>query len=582
MLARAKQNDEATDRATSDADRSIRGAVREDVILGRVAQLRAEGRRRRRLMQVPSIGGGALLACVGFAMTVAPMADGRKWLQFVGFVCVHVGLWLALLALRPQDRQSVRAVCAIGALFPTIAFVIEFPRAIAYAQRANSLPARFFAASSFAIAATCALACSLWLRAVIADVFFGASPRVTLQRSWEALGCAYLLTACSYHTVNAAIALVVPSRETYIRAETAVAVPLIAVALGLGCSAFWGSVRSSVQEMLARIGEGVSSAAGIAELIGGLPPDEVLARARATFRALPASALTLEHLTVPHDQAAKRRESLVQQHQPSELIAKSAPPAGSSRRFSRLAHRRWSLAAVSPERPADGCALDIGVESAVGSHTVSMQDANSQLSAKELLAMSSPVQLGSVDAFISHSWRDDPQLKLAAIQRWRHGFMRAHGREPTVWFDRLCIDQDNILAQLPALPVYLAGCKNLIALQGPTYFQRLWCVLELHIFHQMGGSLDQTQFIHIDAQRELRTASSVPETQIELEPRGAEPAAVALGFNVNDAQTSDPLDQTRLLAVIEGGGGGIAAFNEWMRSMLLLAEARHERSATRG
>ena len=143
-------------------------------------------------------------------------------------------------------------------------------------------------------------------------------------------------------------------------------------------------------------------------------------------------------------------------------------------------------------------------------------------------------------------------------------------------FDRLCIDQDDIAAQLPALPVYLAGCKSLLALQGPTYFQRLWCVLELHIFHQMGGSLDQIQFVQLDTPLSpLRLPGSPLSRPSGSHALGAD--VPDFDFDVRTAQVTDPLDQSRLLAVIEGSGEGVAAFNVWVRSMLKLAAARHKR-----
>lgn len=159
------------------------------------------------------------------------------------------------------------------------------------------------------------------------------------------------------------------------------------------------------------------------------------------------------------------------------------------------------------------------------------------------------------------SWHDDARLKFAAIQRWRQQFLAVHGREPTVWLDKLCIDQENIEAQLASLPVYLAGCRSVLALSGPSYFQRLWCVLELHIFYQMGGQLEQIVFEPIHTLPGERSAASA--------------VADYAPFDVRNARASDPRDEGRLLAVIEGSGEGINAFNSWVRMMLLKA-APHE------
>eukprot|EP00928_Gymnodinium_smaydae_P041414 TRINITY_DN28029_c0_g1_i1.p1 TRINITY_DN28029_c0_g1~~TRINITY_DN28029_c0_g1_i1.p1 ORF type:complete len:354 (+),score=42.14 TRINITY_DN28029_c0_g1_i1:53-1114(+) len=55
-----------------------------------------------------------------------------------------------------------------------------------------------------------------------------------------------------------------------------------------------------------------------------------------------------------------------------------------------------------------------------------------------------PGVLGRCDAFISHSWSDDPVSKWNALQRWREEFCAAHAREPVIWFDKYCIEQRNI------------------------------------------------------------------------------------------------------------------------------------------
>jgi len=43
-------------------------------------------------------------------------------------------------------------------------------------------------------------------------------------------------------------------------------------------------------------------------------------------------------------------------------------------------------------------------------------------------------------------------------------------------------DQQDIDASLACLPVFLAGCKALLVLAGPTYASRLWCVMEIFVY----------------------------------------------------------------------------------------------------
>jgi hypothetical protein len=82
----------------------------------------------------------------------------------------------------------------------------------------------------------------------------------------------------------------------------------------------------------------------------------------------------------------------------------------------------------------------------------------------------SPAMLGVVDAFVSHSWRDDAVGKHAALREWCDQFEAQHGREPVVWFDRLSLRAANGLARtgadlvnsLVCLPIFVAGCRRLV------------------------------------------------------------------------------------------------------------------------
>merc|ERR1719188_2347928 len=98
------------------------------------------------------------------------------------------------------------------------------------------------------------------------------------------------------------------------------------------------------------------------------------------------------------------------------------------------------------------------------------------------------MRLHRCDAFVSHSWSDNAEEKWAAMQRWRDGFLSLESREPTIWFDKCCIDQRNIETDLRCLPIFLSGCRRLVVFCGPTYLSRLWCIMELFTFVHMGGS----------------------------------------------------------------------------------------------
>jgi len=108
----------------------------------------------------------------------------------------------------------------------------------------------------------------------------------------------------------------------------------------------------------------------------------------------------------------------------------------------------------------------------------------------DLFSKSIPEELGEADAFLSHSWQDEPEAKWQAMQQWRAAFVTEHGREPKVWIDKACIDQSNIECDLRCLPVFLSGCKRLVVFYGPTYLSRLWCVVEIFTFVQMCRAID--------------------------------------------------------------------------------------------
>ena len=106
-------------------------------------------------------------------------------------------------------------------------------------------------------------------------------------------------------------------------------------------------------------------------------------------------------------------------------------------------------------------------------------DLTTNVAAADLRARTVPARLGQCDAFLSHSWRDSGALKWRVLTAWASEFRTLHGREPTLWLDKACIDQDDIEASLACLPVFLAGCSTLLVVPGLTYTSRLWCVMEL-------------------------------------------------------------------------------------------------------
>jgi hypothetical protein len=96
--------------------------------------------------------------------------------------------------------------------------------------------------------------------------------------------------------------------------------------------------------------------------------------------------------------------------------------------------------------------------------------------------------LGGVDFFVSHSWSDCPKQKFTQLCAIALDFYQQHGRPPTFWLDKCCIDQTNISRTLRCLPVMVQSCSRLLILCGDSYCQRLWCVWELYTWFAMSGA----------------------------------------------------------------------------------------------
>ena len=147
-----------------------------------------------------------------------------------------------------------------------------------------------------------------------------------------------------------------------------------------------------------------------------------------------------------------------------------------------------------------------------------------------------------MDAFLSHSWHDNADLKWSMLQEWREEFKSINGgREPRLWIDKYCIDQNNIDESLACLPVYLAGCKQLVVLCGATNLERLWCLVEIVVFLEMGGHT---------ANLEVKLLQSKAHGRHNL--RAHSPLEMLLeDFDPRRARCFNAIDTEQLQAVIE-------------------------------
>jgi len=186
---------------------------------------------------------------------------------------------------------------------------------------------------------------------------------------------------------------------------------------------------------------------------------------------------------------------------------------------------------------------------------LSCQDIADNTPQPELLQIAVPTRLGSCDAFVSHSWHDDAAAKWEALQSWRCAFVGSQAREPCIWFDKCCIDQSDIEADLRCLPVFLNGCSRLVVLCGTTYLSRLWCIIELFAYVHIGGSIDRIEFRPV-----LRKGQE-----------GADMGAIKDAFRSFDAAQCScaiPEDKEKMLGIVEAAFGEVQHFNTVVQAIM--------------
>jgi hypothetical protein len=159
------------------------------------------------------------------------------------------------------------------------------------------------------------------------------------------------------------------------------------------------------------------------------------------------------------------------------------------------------------------------------------------------------------DAFVSHSWSDDSAQKWAALQRWCKDFEAKHGRQPRLWFDKCCVDQNNIEDDLSCLPVFLSGCSTLLVLCGETYLSRLWCVMELFTFAHMRSTAGRIEFVPL-----LRPGHECSDWE--------NISRQLASFDSAQCRSSKPDEEDRLFSIIHSAFGSLEEFNKVVNKIL--------------
>jgi len=190
---------------------------------------------------------------------------------------------------------------------------------------------------------------------------------------------------------------------------------------------------------------------------------------------------------------------------------------------------------------------------------LSQQDIEENRPNPRLFTLSMPAKLGhDCDAFVSHSWHDDAVAKWAALQSWRSKFKLRESREPRVWIDKCCINQNSIEADLRSLPVFLSGCSRLVMLCGTTYLSRLWCVVEVFAYVHVGGKVREIDFMPV--LRHNREEEDLDELRAAFEL-----------FDAQECSCSLWQDKEKLLGIIHAAFGSMEHFNKAVRAIMSTA-----------
>lgn len=294
----------------------------------------------------------------------------------------------------------------------------------------------------------------------------------------------------------------------------------VAILIALVCSqTFRGWLHSKLNKLSS--GGDAGRAAGVASLIGKKDVQAVLAQARRGFTGVPFSRMGIEHFETNKADAALM-QGVARRCQLGEVDALYAPTNA----------RPW---------PCRGALL---------------------------LTDPAPSFDFSFARSLSHSWHDEPSEKWHALQQWSVDFVERHHREPILWFDKACLRQDDIEDQLAQLPVFLAGSRTLLCIVGPTYVQRIWCIIEIFTFLRIGRmGADRLTIVPISDGSAEQPTSELSVRDREL--RDEELLNVALerfrSFDVSQAQCFDPVQLDHLLSVIEAGFGSFDTFNSIVR-----------------
>lgn len=353
-------------------------------------------------------------------------------------VALSIAGFLFLVAIFPTDKLAVRVACILllAVLLTTGGYCVVL--AVTSAETFALVLQATVAALCFA--AGLALAPTLRFHGPRAML-----PRPALRRLWLVLRLSCLVVGTTYVGFMA-----VKGRLLEDIGGLSACVVLVAGS-GLMTRANRGRITRVLGKLGGRGGE-QEEAAAIAALVGGAQPGLVLARAAKVFRALPASQLHAADLADNRQSEEVQGLTLHERTIEAELgdvtvfLSHSWVSGCRVEPTTRLLTEPLNLLLQSDEEEAPGAKYS-AISRWAGKHR---QDNNHEDPTLWLVRSCTPF----------------PQIPATNQQHtmvWR----RAQ--------DKACIDQNDIEQSLACLPVFLASCKQLLCIAGPTYVTRLWC-----------------------------------------------------------------------------------------------------------
>ena len=208
-------------------------------------------------------------------------------------------------------------------------------------------------------------------------------------------------------------------------------------------------------------------------------------------------------------------------------------------------------------------------------------DFGSNATSIELETRARAAALGEIDSFLSHSWRDDKAEKWNLLTKYSEGFREHHhGRQPLLWLDKACLNQEDVAGSLSHLPVHMAGCQSLLVVAGPTYTSRLWC-------DRAQSNPARTPHNHREWHKVRSDSAPLPSQRTLLElyvwlAMGKDMQRIKLhtfgsadvmksfkSVNVRDAACHSAGNKQKILSIIESSFTSLNAFDKHVQRVLL-------------